>query len=149
MALAGNDPAPGRAGHPPGICSCFLKTASFIFLRLGLSSDGSPEGMVGGWEGGYCTLEKHLLSRHGGLWCWGQRWREEEKEGKHSWYCLSWWSCSMRAVQWAQGSMGEWGRAGGMHLAVSEQVRGQRAVPVPSRWQGVMGTAQVPRFLWH
>lgn len=68
--LVVSDPVPGPDGHPPGICSCFLKTAPFIFFRLGLSSDGSLEAMAGGKErgkGGGCWLEKHLLSRHGGL----------------------------------------------------------------------------------
>lgn len=69
MELVGSDPAQGRAGHPPGICSCFLKTAPFIFLRQGLSTD-TPQrqwqerGREGRKKGDGCLLEKHMQSRH-------------------------------------------------------------------------------------
>lgn len=112
--LVGSDPAPGRAGHPPGICSCFLKTGPFIFLRLGLSTDGSLEAMAGGREGrGGCLLEKHLLRRHRGFWPQGQRWCEEGSEGKHRWCFVSQRSCGRRAVRGSWGNVGEVGQGHG------------------------------------
>lgn len=148
--LVGSDPAPGRARHPPGICSCFPKTAPFIFLRLGLSSDGSPEAVAGGKErereGGGCVLEKHLLSRYRGLWPRGQRWCEEGREGKHRWCFLSCQSCGTRAVRREWG----WGMVGGMCFGVREQVGGRGAAPVPARREGAGGDstgAQAPVVL--